>query len=262
MGSRSFEYRPGNAEPAGRSVWDTGTAGITAEICELSDSTAAQPDAAFALFADFIGGTRLGADRAGAKHRPAERIGAHVARRLLAEADSGATIDRNASDQIIPFAALADGTSSFQIPFITEHTETAGWLAPLYLRAGVRACPRAVGRAGEGVTPSASRQNPAAWSGSSTGISKCTTFDTGAPFTVRAARSRPGVPAGRAEGPGPPRRRYGLRASRSPASWLARWRRRSVSHEAVPHSGSAIAISIAVPVNALVMKSPATWATP
>ena len=32
--------------------------------------------------------------------------------RLLAEVDSSATIDRNASDQIIPFAVLADGTSS------------------------------------------------------------------------------------------------------------------------------------------------------
>ena len=80
------------------------------------------------------------ADRAGAKYRPAERIGAHVARRLLAEVDSGATIDRNASDQLIPLAALADGTSSsFQIPYITEHTETAGWLASLFLRAEVRA---------------------------------------------------------------------------------------------------------------------------
>jgi len=70
------------------------------------------------------------ADRAGAKYRPAERIGAHVARRLLAEVDSGATIDRNASDHIIPFAALVGGTSSFQIPFITEHTETAGVTVP------------------------------------------------------------------------------------------------------------------------------------
>jgi RNA 3'-terminal phosphate cyclase (ATP) len=116
-----------------------GAARITAEIQELSDSTAAQAGAAFALFADFIGGSRLGADRAGAPHRPAERIGAHVARQLLAEVDSGATIDRHASDQIIPFACLADGTSSFQVPFITQHTETAAWLAWLFLRAEARA---------------------------------------------------------------------------------------------------------------------------
>jgi len=62
-----------------------------------------------------------------------------VARQLLAEIGSRATIDRHASDQIIPSAALADGTSSFQVPFVTEHAETAGWLAWLFLRAEVRA---------------------------------------------------------------------------------------------------------------------------
>lgn len=122
---------------AARRVLDA--ARITADIEERRDNTAAQPGAAFALFADFIGGTRLGADRAGAPHRPAERIGASVARQLLAEVDSGATIDRHASDQIIPFASLAEGTSRFQVPFITEHTETAGWLASLFLRVEVRA---------------------------------------------------------------------------------------------------------------------------
>jgi hypothetical protein len=39
----------------------------------------------------------------------------------------------------IPFASLADGTSTFQVPFATEHTETAGWLASLFLRAEARA---------------------------------------------------------------------------------------------------------------------------
>jgi len=127
---------------AARTVLDA--AGISAQIEERSDVTAAQAGAAFALFADFIGGTRLGADRAGAPHRLAERIGARVARQLLAEIGSGATIDRHASDQIIPFAALADGTSTFQVPFITEHTQTAGWLASLFLRAEVRATGQAL----------------------------------------------------------------------------------------------------------------------
>jgi RNA 3'-terminal phosphate cyclase (ATP) len=125
---------------AARAVLDA--ADISAEIRERSDGTAAQAGAAFALFADFIGGTRLGADRAGAPHRPAERIGARVARQLLEEVDSGATIDRHASDQIIPFAALSDGTSRFQVPFITRHAETAGWLASLFLGAEVRAAGR------------------------------------------------------------------------------------------------------------------------
>ena len=62
-----------------------------------------------------------------------------MARQLLAEIGSGLTIDRHASDQIIPFAAFADGTGAFQVPFLTEHTQTARWLASLFLRAEVRA---------------------------------------------------------------------------------------------------------------------------
>lgn len=114
-------------------------AAIRAEIGERSDNTAAQPGAAFALFADFHGGARLGADRAGAPHRRAERIGARVAHQLLDEIASGATVDRYAADQILPFAALADGETILRVPFVTEHTETGGWLASLFLGADVRA---------------------------------------------------------------------------------------------------------------------------
>ena len=111
----------------------------TAEISEYTDRSASQPGAAFALFADFIGGTRLGADRAGAPHRRAENIGARAAHQLLEEIASGATIDRYASDQIIPFAALAGGTSKFRVTHVTEHTQTGAWLASLFLGAHVRA---------------------------------------------------------------------------------------------------------------------------
>jgi RNA 3'-terminal phosphate cyclase (ATP) len=133
---------------AARAVLDA--AGIGAEIEERSDSTAVQAGAAFALFADFIGGTRLSADRAGAPRRPAERIGARVAGQLLEEVDSGATIDRHASDQIIPFASLAAGTSRFQVPFITEHAETAGWLASAFLQAEIRIMDRTLAVRGQG----------------------------------------------------------------------------------------------------------------
>ncbi len=128
---------PARMASAARSV--LADAGISAAIQERSDSTAAQAGAAFALFADFIGGTRLGADRAGAPHRRAESIGARVAHQLLEEISSGATIDRHASDQIIPYAAIAEGTSKFTVPFITGHTQTAGWLASLFLGAGIHA---------------------------------------------------------------------------------------------------------------------------
>ena len=142
---------PARMAIAARSV--LAAAGISAAIQERSDSTAAQAGAAFALFADFIGGTRLGADRAGAPHRPAESIGARVAHRLLEEISSGATIDRHASDQIIPYAALAEGTSKFTVPFITEHAQTAGWLASLFLGAGIHAEQHTLTVRGHGAPP-------------------------------------------------------------------------------------------------------------
>jgi RNA 3'-terminal phosphate cyclase (ATP) len=112
-------------------------AGLSAHIQQHSDATAAQAGAAFALFADFAGGTRLGADRAGAPHRTAESVGAGTARQLLADIASGATVDRHASDQIIPFAALATGTSIFKIPYLTAHAQAGAWLASVFLGAGV-----------------------------------------------------------------------------------------------------------------------------
>ncbi|MER3423778.1 MAG: hypothetical protein C4293_11670 [Nitrospiraceae bacterium] len=102
------------------------------------DTTAPQPGAALAAFADCGGGVRLGADRAGAPGRPAEVIGRCVASQLLEELKTGAALDRFASDQIIPFAALAAGESRFSIPMTTDHIQSSAWMAMLFLEAEVR----------------------------------------------------------------------------------------------------------------------------
>ena len=70
--------------------------------------------------------------------RRAESIGKHVAKQLLEELASGATLDRFAADQIIPFAALASGESRFVIPTMTDHVLTSVWLAETFLGAHVR----------------------------------------------------------------------------------------------------------------------------
>jgi RNA 3'-terminal phosphate cyclase len=49
---------------------------------------------------------------------------------------TGATLDRFAADQIIPFAALAEGESRFNIAAVTDHVLTNLWLAEKFL--GVR----------------------------------------------------------------------------------------------------------------------------
>ena len=106
------------------------------EICY--DTGALQPGAALAAFADLSEGARLGADRAGAPRRTAESIGRYVAHQLLEDLGAGATLDRYAADQIIPFAALARGESRFQVTGVTDHMQTGAWLASEFLGAEVR----------------------------------------------------------------------------------------------------------------------------
>ena len=113
-------------------------AGYRAEIEVRNDTESLQPGAALALFADQGEAVRLGADQAGTLRRRAESIGKHVARQLLQDLESGATLDRFAADQIIPFAALAGGGSRFIIPAVTDHVLTGAWLADLFLGARVR----------------------------------------------------------------------------------------------------------------------------
>lgn len=108
------------------------SAGYQARIEVKYDSTALQPGAVFAAFVDLAGDVRLGADRAGAPRRRAETIGRHVARQLLDDLKTEATLDRYAADQVIPFAVLAAGESRFRIPAVTDHIVTNGWLAETF----------------------------------------------------------------------------------------------------------------------------------
>jgi RNA 3'-terminal phosphate cyclase (ATP) len=111
--------------------------GFDAPIDVVDDTTAAQPGAAFGIFAELAGGARLGADGAGAPRRPAERIGRQATQELLDDLAVGATVDRHAADQLLIFTALADGISTYRAPTITGHMQSAAWLAALFLEAGV-----------------------------------------------------------------------------------------------------------------------------
>lgn len=110
-------------------------AGYQADIEVRYDTTARQPGAALAAFVDIGAKARLGADRAGAPRRSSEAIGRYVAHHLLDDLKTGATLDRHAADQIIPFAALAEGESRFRIPRVTDHILTNAWLVQTFLGA-------------------------------------------------------------------------------------------------------------------------------
>jgi RNA 3'-terminal phosphate cyclase (ATP) len=101
---------------------------VMAEFRIVFDNTASQPGAALAVFAEDSAGAILGADRAGARGRPSEEIARHVARSLLEDLRTGATVDRFLADQLILYAALAKGTSVYRIPRVTDHVEANLWL--------------------------------------------------------------------------------------------------------------------------------------
>ncbi len=93
-----------------------------------NDATAAQAGAALAVVAETEDGCLLGADRAGAPRRTSEAIGKAVAHALLADLDSGASVDRYLADQLVVLAALAAGESRYSVPRASEHLETNLWL--------------------------------------------------------------------------------------------------------------------------------------
>jgi RNA 3'-terminal phosphate cyclase (ATP) len=115
---------------------DLSRAGFKADIDARYDATALQPGAALAVFAETETGCRIGADQAGAPRRPSEAIGRDVSRMLLEDLRSEATVDRHAADQLVLFAALADGVTDYVVPAVTDHVETTLWVVEQML--GIR----------------------------------------------------------------------------------------------------------------------------
>ena len=109
--------------------------GYSAQIEIIHDTLAFQRGAALAIYAETSSGCIIGADRAGEPRRASEDIGRYVARSLIEDLATGAAVDRYSADQLIFYAALADGVSEYRIPRLTEHVETNLWLVESILGA-------------------------------------------------------------------------------------------------------------------------------
>ncbi len=107
--------------------------GYRAQIKVIYDTLALQRGAALTIYAKTSSGGIIGADRAGEPRRTSEDIAKYVARSLVEDLATGATVDRYLADQLIFYAALADGVSEYRIPRLTEHVETNLWLAETML---------------------------------------------------------------------------------------------------------------------------------
>ena len=103
--------------------------GLACTLEPRDDTTAAQPGASLAVWAESSAGCIYGADRAGAPRRRSEDIGRFVADSLLEDLATGASVDRHAADMLILFAALARGETRYIAPQVTDHVETNLWLA-------------------------------------------------------------------------------------------------------------------------------------
>jgi len=80
-----------------------------------------------------FGRTVLGADALGEKGVPAERVGESAAAIMREELDGGGTLDVHTADQLLPYMALATGTSSFKVRELSLHLRTQMWLVPQFV---------------------------------------------------------------------------------------------------------------------------------
>ena len=83
------------------------------------------PGSGIVLWAETSTGTVIGADALGERGKPAEKVGEEAAAKLLEELRLGAAVDKHASDMLIPYMAVADGSSSIKTSELTMHTATA-----------------------------------------------------------------------------------------------------------------------------------------
>jgi RNA 3'-terminal phosphate cyclase (ATP) len=103
--------------------------GYRPQIDTIDDQTALQKGAALALWAETETGCIIGADRAGAPGRRSEEIARFAVSSLLEDLATQATTDRHLADQLILFAALAEGTTQYLIPRMSDHIQSNLWLA-------------------------------------------------------------------------------------------------------------------------------------
>ncbi len=96
--------------------------GYSPEI-ELEHRDYASRGAGITLWAEFEN-TVLGACALGEPGKRAEMVGAEAAQELLCEIESGASVDVHLADQLVPFLALADGSSVFLVRELTSHLRT------------------------------------------------------------------------------------------------------------------------------------------
>lgn len=99
----------------------------------LRESHASQEQAdspGSSILVSFVGdGAFLGCDALGSRGKPAEEVGREAASKFIAAAKSGACIDSNLADMLLPLLSLAAKPSRVRVPEVTPHLESGLSLA-------------------------------------------------------------------------------------------------------------------------------------
>jgi RNA 3'-phosphate cyclase len=90
------------------------------------------PGSHICLIAEFQN-TFLGVDNLGRLGKRAEDVGREAALQLLREQKSGACLDKNLADQILPYMALSGGKSEVTVSEITDHCKTNMWVIEKFI---------------------------------------------------------------------------------------------------------------------------------
>ena len=104
--------------------------GYAADIQVVNDrSNPFQKGSSIVLWAETDAGAIIGADAIGEPKKPSEAVGREAAERLYSEISMMPTVDVHLADMLIPYVALAEGTSTFLTREVSEHLEANVWLA-------------------------------------------------------------------------------------------------------------------------------------
>jgi RNA 3'-phosphate cyclase len=82
------------------------------------------PGTGITLWAETERGAILGASSLGRPGKPAEQVGREAAESLVKQLRTGRAVDRHLTDQLIPYMALAEGTSDITSAELTSHALT------------------------------------------------------------------------------------------------------------------------------------------
>jgi RNA 3'-terminal phosphate cyclase (ATP) len=103
-----------------------GSAAFELEVLDPNNSRCAfDSGCGIAIFAELSSGAILCGEALGAPGKPAEKVGAEAARKLIDQLKTGSPVDKHLADQLVVWASLADGQSRLSITELTLHTLTA-----------------------------------------------------------------------------------------------------------------------------------------